>query len=429
MVEVTIKPAKSLKGEVEAPPSKSYTHRMLIAALLSQGKTVIEKPLISDDTLATLEAIEAFGAEVKQNREVWEVAGQLPLKTPAEPVNCRESGATLRFMIPVAALAMGETRFIRGHGLSKRPIEPLLESLSQLDVKIKYNPEKPHLIAVQGGGIKGGRTTIRGDISSQFISGLMLACPMAQEDTEIALTTPVESKSYIEMTEEVLSRHSVRVKILESLIQVPSGQVYKPTGHRVPGDFSSAAYLLAAAAITSSNIKIRNLNYATKQGDRAIVEILEKAGLEVNIGWDFVEVKGSLCRAVDVNAKDIPDLVPACAAIACYTKGTSTIYNAGRLRYKESDRLKALYTEFTKMGADIKIEGDTLRIKGPCRLHGATIDPYSDHRIAMACTVAALGASSETVILNAECVRKSYPQFFRDLSLMGADIVGGELYR
>lgn len=427
MGEVTVKATKTLKGEVEAPPSKSYTHRMLIAALLSEGKTVIEKPLISDDTLATLKAIEAFGAEIRRSGELWEITGQQPLKPPVKPVNCRESGATLRFMIPVAALTSGETTFIRGHGLSRRPIEPLLESLRQLGVKTRYNPEKPSVIVVEGGGIKGGETTLRGDISSQFISGLMFACPLAQKDTEIMLTTPLESRSYVEMTREVLFRHSVMVNVSEdfNLIQVPSGQAYKPTRHKVPGDFSSAAYLLAAAAITSSKIKIRNLSYATNQGDKAILEILGQAGVKTRIGEDFIEVEGTLCRAIDVDARDTPDLVPACVAIACYAKGTSTIRSAGRLRYKESDRVKALYTEFSKMGADIKIEGDTLIIRGPCNLHGAVIDPYNDHRIAMACAVAALGASSDTVILNAECVGKSYPKFFRDLCWLGANVVGG----
>lgn len=430
MTEVIVKPTKALKGEVEAPPSKSYTHRMLIAALLSNGKTIIEKPLVSDDTLATLDAIEAFGAEEKQHGELWEILGQIPLKTPVEPVNCRESGATLRFMIPVAALASGVTIFIRGKSLSKRPIEPLLQSLRQLGVKTQYNPEKPFTIAVHGGGIKGGKANLRGDVSSQFISGLMFACPLAQKDTEIMLTTPAESKDYIKMTKEVLCKHSVKVEISEdfSLIQVSSGQAYQPTSHRVPGDFSSAAYLLAAAAITSSKIRIRNLWYTTRQGDRAILDILGKAGLETKIGEDFIEVEGTICRAIDVDARDIPDLVPACTAVACYANGTSIIRNARRLRYKESDRLTALYTEFRKMGADISIEADSLIIRGPCRLHGSVIDPYGDHRIAMACAAAALGASFETVILNAECVGKSYQRFFKDLRLLGANIVGGEFY-
>ncbi|MBS7646459.1 MAG: 3-phosphoshikimate 1-carboxyvinyltransferase [Candidatus Bathyarchaeia archaeon] len=430
MTRVVIKPAENLRGEVNAPPSKSYTHRMLIAALLSSGKTTIEKPLISDDTLATLEAVKAFGAEVKQKGELWEVNGQPPpLKTPAGPVSCRESGTTLRFMIPVSALALGNTTFVMGQSLSRRPIEPLLQSLKQLGVNTRYDAENPSVIIVHGGGIDGGETTLRGDISSQFISGLLFACPHAKNDTKISLTKPVESKGYIEMTLDVLRKHSVKVRISEDFtqIQVPSGQIYLPFEHKVPGDFSSAAYLLAAAAITSSKIRIHNLDYTSKQGDKAILEILRHAGLEVKIGEGFVEVSGELRDAINVDAGDIPDLVPACTAIACYTSGVSQICNAGRLRYKESDRLAALYTEFRKMGAHIIMEESGLIIKGPCKLHGAVIDPHNDHRIAMACAAAALGAEGDTVIINAECVGKSYPNFFRDLTVLGANIVDGEL--
>ncbi|MEM2517446.1 MAG: 3-phosphoshikimate 1-carboxyvinyltransferase [Candidatus Bathyarchaeia archaeon] len=426
MTNVTIKPVEALKGEVEAPPSKSYTHRMLVAALLSNGKTVIEKPLVSDDTLATLEAIKAFGAYVEQKDGFWEVNGQPKLKTPEKPINCRESGTTLRFMIPVAALAQGKTTFIMGPSLSNRPLKPLLQSLDTIGVKTL---RKPPMVVVYGGGINGGETTLRGDVSSQFVSGLLFACPHAKRDTEIFLTKPVESKGYIDMTVEVLQKHSVNVEISNdySHIKIPSGQDYKPFKHKVPGDFSSAAYLLAAAAITSSKIRVYNLNYTSKQGDKAILEILRHAGVDVHVEENFVEVSGAVSNAVRVDAGDIPDLVPVCTAIACYARGMSEIRNAKRLRYKESDRLAALHTEFRKMGADINVEGDNLIIRGPCKLRGAVLDPHNDHRIAMACAVAALGAKGDSTIMNAECVSKSYPKFFRDLSLLGAKIVGGEL--
>lgn len=425
-MDVIIKPTKTLKGEVAAPSSKSYTHRILIAGLLSDGKTTIERPLVSEDILATLEAVKAFGADVKQNNDLWEVNGQPRLKAPMNPIDCRESGATLRFMTPVAALADGNTTFLMGQSLSRRPILPLLQSLRQLGVKTQY---KPPFVTVYGNGIDGGKTTLPGDVSSQFISGLLFACPRAKRSTQITLTKPVESKSYIEMTAEVLSKHSITVKFSEdfSHIRVPSGQNYQPSGHKVPGDFSSAAYLLAAAAITSSKIKIYNLDYASKQGDKAFLEILRQSALSVSIGEGYVEVWGALHNAIDVDARDIPDLVPACTAIACHTTGTSIIRNVRRLRYKESDRLNALYTEFRKMGADIDVKGDSLIIKGPGELHGAVINPHGDHRIAMACAAAALGAEGETVIMNAECVRKSYPKFFEDLCMLGASIVGGKL--
>jgi 3-phosphoshikimate 1-carboxyvinyltransferase len=426
MTNVIIKPVKALKGKVEAPPSKSYTHRILVAALLSNGKTVIEKPLVSDDTLATLEAIKALGARVEQKDGLWEVEGQPLLKASEKLINCRESGTTLRFMIPVAALAQGKTTFVTGPSLGKRPITPLLQSLSDLGVKTQYTPPS---VVVYGGGIEGGETALRGDISSQFISGLLFACPRAKKDTHISLAKPVESKGYIDMTVEILCKHSVKVEISKdySSIRIPSGQNYKPFRHRVPGDFSSAAYLLAAAAITSSKIRIHNLDYASKQGDRAILEILRQAGANVHVGENHVEVHGAINNPLNIDAGDIPDLVPACTAIACYAVGRSEIHNAGRLRYKESDRLEALSTEFKKMGADITVKGNSLIITGPCKLHGAVIDPHNDHRIAMACTVAALGAKGDLIVMNAECVSKSYPNFFRDLSLLGANIIGGKL--
>ena len=427
MRNVIVKPVKALKGEVEAPPSKSYTHRILVAALLSNGKTVIEKPLVSDDTLATLEAIKAFGACVEQKNGFWKVEGQPLLKTPGKPINCRESGTTLRFMAPVAALARGKTTFVMGPSLSKRPITPLLQSLGDLGVKTECNPSS---VVVYGGEIKGGETAIRGDISSQFITGLLFACPRAKKDTRITLTKHVESKGYIDMTMEVLCKHSVKVEVSKdySSIRIPSGQNYKPSKHIVPGDFSSAAYLLAAAAITSSKIRIYNLDYTSKQGDRAILEILRQTGVNVHVGENHVEAHGAINNPINVDAGNIPDLVPACTAITCYAGGKSEIRNAGRLRYKESDRLAALYTEFKKMGANIAVEGDSLIIMGPCGLHGAVIDPHNDHRIAMACTVAALGAKGTSKIMNAECISKSYPNFFRDLSLLGANIIGGKLY-
>ncbi|MEM3703123.1 MAG: 3-phosphoshikimate 1-carboxyvinyltransferase [Candidatus Bathyarchaeia archaeon] len=424
MTNIIIKPVEVLKGEVEAPPSKSYTHRMLVAALLSSGKTVIEKPLVSDDTSATLEAIKAFGANVEQKNGFWEVNGPSFLKTPEKPINCGESGTTLRFMIPVAALAQGKTKFVMGPSLEGRPIKPLLQSLNVLGVKTLH---KPPMVMVYGGGINGGKTTIQGDISSQFVSGLLFACPRAKNETQINLTKPVESKGYIEMTMEVLYKHSVTFEISKdySHIRIPSRQDYKPFKHKVPGDFSSAAYLLAAAAITSSKIRVYNLNYMTKQGDREILEIIRQAGLDVYIGKNFVEVQGAINNPIEVDASDIPDLVPACVAIACYARGVSEIRNAKRLRYKESDRLASLYTEFKKMGAKINVKGDNLIVIGPCKLHGAVINPHNDHRIAMACTVAALGAEGDSTIMNAECVKKSYPRFFKDLCILGAKIVDG----
>jgi len=434
MTEVIIRRAEKLSGEVCAPPSKAYTQRMLIVAALSLGTSKITDPLVSDDTEATLRAVRALGARVKAAEGCWTVEGATPLKGAEEPIDCGESGATLRFMVPVAALATEPSVFVLSSSLEQRPIEPLLQSLRQLRVKVyaQRRGDKSS-IQVQGGGILGGKTTMRGDVSSQFVSGLMFACPMARTDTEIALSTPLESKGYVQMTRDVLAEHCIKVFISEEFgrLHVPSNQEYKQCDHKVPGDFSSAAFLLAAAAITHSEVRVKNLDYETTQGDKAIVGILKQMGSNVNVRIDQIEIeeKGGLLDAADVDARDIPDLVPVCAVLACYAKGTSKIHDAQRLRYKESDRLLSLYLELKKMGADITMDENSLTVKGPCALRGSTIDPHNDHRIAMACAVAALGASGETRIQNAECVKKSYPRFFNDLRVLGVDVVGGEFDR
>jgi len=434
MKDVLIRRTERLKGEVCAPPSKAYTQRMLIAAALSHGTSKLSGPLFSDDTEATLRAVKALGAKVTAAEDCWTVEGAQPLKGAQTPIDCGESGATLRFMIPVAALAPEPSVFVLGKSLERRPIEPLLQSLKQLGVMAhSQRLGDKAAVYVQGGGISGGKTTMRGDVSSQFVSGLMFACPMARVDTEITLTTPLESKGYVKMTQAVLAEHGIKMSISEEFdsLQIQSNQTYKPCSHRVPGDFSSAAFLLTAAAITNSEVSVKNLDYETLQGDKAILTVLQRMGVNGRVCPNSVEIegKGGLLRAVAVDARNIPDLVPVCTVLACYAKGTSKIHDAHRLRYKESDRLLSLYLELKKMGAQISMDKSSLTVEGPCALQGATIDPHNDHRIAMACAVAALGTSGETRIQDAECVRKSYPKFFHDLRALGVDVVGGEFDR
>jgi len=424
-MDVTVENTESLEGVVSAPPSKAYTHRMLIAASLSNGTSKIFNPLISDDTQATLEAVKALGATTKLHENCWTIHGQESIKTPGHPIDCRESGSTLRFMIPVAALASGPSTFLFGASFEKRPVAPLLKSLKELGVDSTVQGSGSSVL-VCGGGIRGGKTSIRGDVSSQFISGLLFACPRAKEDTEITVTAPLESKGYVAMTLEVIVKHGLEGAVNHDLsrLWIPSNQVYSPCDHTVPGDFSSAAFLLAAAAVTSSKVRVKNLDYQTAQGDRAILGILHDMSAAVNVEDDSVDFNGGQLAAVDIDATDIPDLVPVCAVLACYAEGTSEIYNAKRLRYKESDRLDSICTELKKMGADIVAKEDGLTINGSSALHGATIDPHNDHRIAMACAVAALGARGKTKIQNVECINKSYPQFFDDLRVLGVNVVG-----
>ncbi len=434
MTDVTIQKTESLRGEVCASPSKSYTQRMILAAALTNGISKVSNPLISDDTQATLRAITALGAQVATAEECWTVTGANPLTNAKEPIDCGESGATLRFMIPVAALAPDPSILVFNGSLERRPIEPLLQSLESLGAKAQTRKVGgKDAVFVMGGGILGGETSIAGDVSSQFISGLMFACPMAKVDTEITLTTPLESLDYVKITLDVLSKHEVRVGIHDNFnrIKIPANQSYKPCDCRVPGDFSSAAFLLAAAAITNSKVQLNNLEYKSVQGDKVILGILKQMGLDGKVCNNSVEINGTggPLKPIDFDAKNIPDLVPVCAALACFAEGTSKITGAQRLKLKESDRLKSLYLELGKMGAKIRVNESSLAIEGSCNLHGAVIDPHNDHRIAMACSVAALGAEGKTTIRNAECVRKSYPQFFTHLKQIGAEIIGGQFDR
>jgi 3-phosphoshikimate 1-carboxyvinyltransferase len=432
MVDVIVKKSERLNGQVCASSSKSYTQRMVIAAALSQGVSKLSNPLLSEDTEATLRAVTALGAKVKGAKGCWTIQGASPLKGAKEGIDCGESGATLRFMVPVSALADGSSTLTFRGSIERRPIEPLLESLKELGAKA-YSQKlgDRDAVFVEGGGIYGGKTSIPGDISSQFISGLMFACPLAKKDTEITLSSALESEDYVKMSEAVLSKHAITIGIQENRILIPATQTFKPSDGRVPGDFSSAAFLLGAAAITKSKVQVNDLDYRSVQGDREILGILKQMGVNGKVCADNVEIEGSggLLKAVNVDAKNIPDIVPTIAVLACYAKGISRIFGARRLKLKESDRLNSLYTELSKMGAQISIESDGLTVKGGSSLNGAIVDPHNDHRIAMACAVAALGAEGKTTIKNAECVRKSYPQFFTHLKQIGADLVGGKFDR
>ena len=428
MAKVTIG-ASSLSGVVEAPSSKAFTHRVVIAASLSDGESRIRRPLVCDDTEATVNAVRAYGAKVEEREAEWIVCGSSKLEMTKDVIDCGESAATMRFVTPIAAHPSGVTKLTGGESLRKRPMEPLLVALRQLGV-VCYSLDgsgRPPLV-VHGGGIRGGTASIPGDISSQFISGLLFASPFAKGDVEIQLSTTLESRSYVEMTLEVLKDHRVAVRSSPDMREffILHNQNLAPFSRVIPGDYSSAAFLLAAAAVTSSKVRVLNLEKRSLQGDRAIVEILKQMGADLKVRDGCVELKGTgSLEAVQVDARDIPDLAPVCAVLGCYANGRTVIRNARRLRMKESDRIESLVTELNRMAAKVTTSGDDIVVEGPCKLRGTTINSHHDHRIAMACSVAALGADGETEIQNADCVSKSYPSFYKDLRSLGGNIIDG----
>lgn len=427
LTDIVVKGGALLSGSVRAPPSKSYTHRAIIAASLSNGLSEIRNALLCDDTLATIDACQKLGAEIsKADDGTLKILGSPRLKTPDDVINCRDSGSTMRFMTPICALADGISVLTGGKSLRSRPMGPLLDALGQLGVKC-YSTRgdgRPPIV-VFGGGIRGGEAVVRGDVSSQFITGLLFASPMAESDTSIMLSTSLESKPYVDMTLDVLEKHGIVVEWKHTSFNIPSGQEYRPRSHFIEGDYSSAAFLLAAAAITGSRIRVENLFRDSLQGDRLIVRILSEAGARVNVYENFIDVEGPAgpLNPINVDMRDNPDLVPVCAVLACMAEGESIIGGVRRLRFKESDRVKALLAELSKMNADIRVLDDKLVVRGVRRLKAAEIDPHGDHRIAMACAVAALAADGETIIHDAECINKSYPDFIRDMRLLGVEIL------
>jgi len=430
MPNLAVKKTEKLEGTIKAPPSKAYTHRAIIAASLSNGQSIIKSTSNCYDTLATIEACSMLGAKIKRKKhDTLIINGVTKPQTPKDIIDCGGSGSTIRFISSICALADGISVLTGNKSLRKRPMQPLLDALNKLGVRCAStkNDGTPPII-VFGGGIKGGETSLVGDVSSQFVSSLLFSTPKAKNETRINVTRRLESKPYVMMTLEVLRKHNIKVTYLPNYDRflVSCKQEYNPANHSVEGDYSSAAFILAAAAITKSHVKITNLRKETLQGDRIIVDILRKMGATVNVSENHVEVMGVQGDLIglDIDLRDAPDLIPICAVLACFAHGETTIMGVGRLRFKESDRITSVISELTKMGGKIVADEDSLIIEAKTTLRGTEIYSHKDHRIAMACTIAALGAEGETVIHGINCVKKSYPNFLDDLRFLGGKALG-----
>ncbi len=416
----------SIKGEVFAPPSKSYTHRAITLAALSKESTVI-RPLISADTLATVRASEMFGASIERKVDRLIIHGiDGKPNIPDDVIDAANSGTTLRFMTAVAALTDGITVLTGDASLRTRPNGPLLEVLNRLGVKACSTRGNERAPIIVKGGLKGREVSIDGSISSQFISALLITCPLAENSTTLSIKGKLKSRPYVDVTLEMLELGGVKIHTDDNngtRFIIPGKQRYDFKDYTVPGDFSSASYLLAAAAmIDGSEVTVKNL-FPSKQGDKAIIETLRQMGADIT--WDKeagnVTVRGGKrLKAVTFDAGATPDLVPTVAVLAAVAEGTSRIENAEHVRYKETDRLRALATELPKLGVCLKEERDRLTITGGT-LHGAQVHGWDDHRIVMALSMAGMVAGN-TTIDTTESVSISYPDFFKDMRNFGAKI-------
>ena len=388
-MDITVKPG-AFKGLVTAISSKSFAHRMIMAAALADKKTKINLNAYSEDIDASIACIKALGAEVEKN-DRYIVVYPIKEKGKSEVVlDCGESGSTARFILPVAAMVCNSFELTGRGRLPQRPFSPLVSQMSLHGITAD-NDKLPMKVS---GRLSGGRYELAGNISSQYITGLMLALPLCEEESEIILTSPLESSAYVDITIEVLSQFGIKIYKTSDGFGVMPGKYISPEEITVEGDWSNAAFWIAADKICGG-VKVEGLNMDSLQGDKAIMTV---AGADV------------------IDAKEIPDLVPILSVIACAKCGRTEIINAGRLRLKESDRLKAVSQTLSALGADIQEKEDGLVINGTGKLKGGECDSFGDHRIVMSCAIASCICDGNVVIKGAEAVNKSYPGFFEDFN-------------
>lgn len=406
-----------INGEISAIPSKSDVHRALICAALADEKSTVSFNSSSKDIQATISCLKSLGAEIVVDENGAEITPLIKnLKTNAL-LNCEESGSTLRFMLPISA-ALGAQGSFTGHGrLSQRPLDPLCDVMKKNGCDFSAINKFPLKLT---GKLRAGNYEIRGDVSSQFITGLLLSLPISGLGGKITVIAPIESKKYIDMTVETMRKYAVDVQVCNNTYTVLPNQKYKIVNkeYNSDGDWSNAAFFLTAAAI-NGRVKYQGVYKNSLQGDQKIVELLKQFGADVKQNETSVEITSAPLKGIDIDASQIPDLVPTLAVAAAFAKGETKIYNASRLRLKESDRLLAIAQALNSVGASVKELDDGLIINGsPAAKYKGTTDSFNDHRMVMSMAVAAV-CSGEITIQNAQAVEKSYPLFFKHLESLG----------
>ena len=414
----------TIGGTITAPPSKSYTHRAITIAALSDEST-IAYPLLSADTEATISAATIIGAAITRSGDGLSIRGVPRPEVADDVIDVMNSGTTLRFFTAITSLASGTSVLTGDASIRTRPNTPLLDALSNLGANAFSTRGDGTAPIVVTGPLTGGRTRISGSISSQFISALLIACPLAKEESVIAIEGELKSRPYVDVTIEVLHEAGIIIEERndsEGLKFIIEGdQRFNLKKYTIPGDFSSSSYLLAAGALVGDNVTIRNL-YPSAQGDAAIIRVLEEMGAD--IAWNKekgeVTINKSDLHGVTVDVGKTPDLTPTLAVLGACASGEMRIVNASHVRYKETDRLHAMTVELAKMGVDIRETEDELVIHGG-EVKGASLHGWDDHRIVMSLAVAGMVAGG-TEIDTAESVAVSYPGFARDMQQIGAGL-------
>lgn len=415
-MDVSITSNSVIHGKLQAISSKSMAHRVLICAALANGTQKIKIRTTSADISATASCLASLGANIVNDNGYYTVT---PIKTVGHAaVDCRESGSTLRFLIPVVS-ALGINCSFTGHGrLPQRPIYQLLNTLKCNGAEFSANS----IPFTASGKLKSGTYEITGDVSSQFISGLLFALPLLDGDSKIILSSPLQSAAYVDMTLNAMKEFGVYAEKTENGFYVKGNQTYKSHAMSViEGDWSNAAFMLTAAAIGGS-VSLSDISTQSAQSDKEILNVLRKFGAKVDFGEAYCNVGKNKCMPLNIDVSQIPDLFPILSVLCAAATGKSTLYNAARLRIKESDRLEATRALLTALGGKAEILDDSLVIYGTGHLNGGTVDSFNDHRIAMSAAVASIICKKPVTITNMQAINKSHPDFISDFNCIGGNI-------
>lgn len=431
-------PIDNLNGIIKPPASKSYSHRAFFLASLAQGVSIIKDPLISGDVEVTINSLRKLGVKIlPQSNKTYIITGreQFSLDNPII-FDCKNSGTSVRILSVLALLVEGSLQ-IKGEFFKlKRPIKPLLKALENLGAK--YSLDESGL-TIRRKDLICESINIRGNISSQFITSLLIITSIiscgSKGFIEINLTTPLVSYPYVEITLDILKKFGINIveeKKDDGLLKyiIETGQKVRTQEYEIPADFSSASFIIAAAALSpeDSRVLIKNLNFQNPQGDKKFIAILKEMGakIQVNLSDKSIVVYGNInknpLKGMEIDCRNIPDLFPILSVIGAFAHGRTHLYNAESLRLKESDRISAMAEELGKMGVIVEEKKDGLIINHTDELSGTVVNHRNDHRIAMACTIAALYASTETTVKNIEIVKDSYPRFIEDLESLGTKV-------
>ena len=418
-MKVKIKPGKNNENIINIPSSKSIAHRVIIGASLSEGVSNISNVNYSNDIIATINCMEKLGAKIalKDDSLIVEGINLLDINDK-EIIDCNESGSTLRFLIPIFALTDKEVIFTGSKRLMERPLNVYKEIFDKQGLLFKYEDDGLHI----KGPLKSDDFIIDGSVSSQFITGLLYALPLLEDDSTLTILEPYESESYINLTVDALNKFNIDLEKENNLFyKIKGSQKYKSNDCTIEGDFSQMSFFSALGQINSI-VKIDGLNVNSKQGDKAIIDIIKNMNGNIEEGNIYISKPSNLIGTI-VDLKDCPDLGPIVMALATQAKGDTHIINAGRLRIKESDRILAMETELKKLGCNITSSETEVFIKGKTKIKGGiTLFGHNDHRIVMALSILATIAENEIVIEDAHAITKSYPNFFKDLIKLGIEV-------